>query len=142
MSKNKLSPAKEWFNRPINTWTVLSFTEYLKAAHKVRFGIDYAPFGGTWSMEQGILGDLIGTSSRTNPKPRTASNASVKRFIDETFADYQPNAKYPGTSFGFMFTYRKNVWQAIQADEVAEARRQEREQAIEDVDYAKLDDWL
>lgn len=140
MIKRKLAPAKDWRNRDITDWTVLSFTEYLKDTHKERFGIDYAPMGGRWAMEQGVLGSLIGTQTRTNPKPRTADNADVKRFIDETFDGYQPNAKYPGTSFGFMYTYRKSDWQRIQADRL---RNDEREQAVEDAPaLTDLADWF
>ena len=140
MTKKKLAPAKEYYNRSIETWTVLSFTEYLRDKHKEMFGVDYAPMGGRWGMEQGILGDLIGTQSRTNPKPRTASNVDVKRFIDETFASYKPSAKYPGTSFGFMWTYRKQDWQRIQADELA---KENRKQAVEESPTLdELSDWF
>lgn len=138
----KLPAAKDWRNRDLSDWNTLTFTEYLKATHKERFGIDYAPFGGTWAMEQGILGDLIGTASRTNPKPRTASNETVKRFIDETFENYRPTTKYPGTSFGFMFTYRKGDWQRIQAEEISGKQREERQKVNEDTDYTDLNDWL
>src|SRR5690625_3483028 len=136
----KLAPSKDWRNRDLSDWTVLSFTEYLRDKHKEMFGVDYAPMGGRWGMEQSILGDLIGTQSRTNPKPRTASNAAVKRFIDETFAQYKPTAQYPGTSFGFMWVYRKNVWQQIQAEEIINKRREEGE---EDAPSLKeLSEWF
>ena len=136
----KLAPAKEWRNRDLSDWNVVSFTEYLRDKHREQFGVDYAPFGGKWAIEQSILGDLIGTQSRTNPKPRTASNAAVKRFVDETFAEYKPTAQYPGTSFGFMWTYRKNVWQQIQAEELA---RESREQAVgEAPTLDELSDWF
>lgn len=138
----KLPAAKDWRNRDLSDWNTLTFTEYLKATHKERFGIDYAPFGGTWAMEQGILGDLIGTQSRKNPKPRTASNETVKRFIDETFEAYRPTKNYPGTSFGFMWTYRKTEWQRIMAEELAGEKREVRQQEAEDVDYSDLDEWL
>lgn len=140
MTKRKLPSAKDWRNRDIDDWTVLSFTEYLRDKHVELFGIDYAPFGGTWGMEQGVLGDLIGTQSRTNPKPRTASNESVKRFIDETFTSYRPTAQYPGTSFGFMWTYRKNVWQRIQAEERRKAERSESQ--AEAPSLSELESWL
>src|SRR5690625_751895 len=140
MGYDKLPNAKDWKNRPIDKWNVTTFTEYLKEKHLEMFKVDYAPFGGTYGMEQGILGDLIGTQSRTNPKPRTASNAAVKRFIDETFAQYKPTAQYPGTSFGFMWTYRKNVWQQIQAEELA---RESREQAVEESPtLEELSEWF
>lgn len=143
MTKTKLPPASDWQSRNINDWNVSTFTHYLQAKHKDLFGIDYAPFGGTWGMEQGILGDLIGTQSRNNPKPRTASNAQVKRFIDETFASYRPNAQYPGTNFGFMWTYRKREWQRIQAEELARERRATQskpQQTAEELD--DLASWL
>ena len=144
MTKRKatrnLAPAKDWRNRDLSDWTVLSFTEYLRDKHREMFGVDYAPMGGRWAVEQGMLGDLIGTQSRTNPKPRTASNAAVKRFIDLTFAQYKPTAQYPGTSFGFMWTYRKNVWQQIQAEELA---RESRERAVEESpSLDELSDWF
>lgn len=144
----KLAPAKDWRNRSLDKWNVVSFTEYLRDKHREMFGVDYVPFGGTWGMEQGILGDLIGTQSRKNPKPRTASNAAVKRFIDETFDEYQPSKQYPGTSFGFMWTYRKRHWQRIQAEELAEKQREERRKEIEKIKEQQqeqiddLMDWL
>lgn len=141
MTKRKLPPAKDWQARNIEDWNVVSVTEYLKDKHRELFGIDYAPHGGRWALEQGILGTLIGTQSRTNPKSRTASNEDVKRFIDETFAQYKPSAQYPGTSFGFMWTYRKNVWQRIQAESMrkAEAEQKREEQAD---DWNDIADWL
>lgn len=143
---SKLAPAKDWRNRDLSDWNVVTFTEYLKDKHRELFGIEYAPFGGTWGMEQGILGDLIGTKSKKNPKQRTASNESVKRFIDVTFSEYTPNRKYPGTSFGFMWTYRKNVWQRIQAEELSDEKREqrhkEREETLAHVDYSDLEGWL
>lgn len=140
-AKPKLAPAKDWRNRPIETWNVSSFTEYLKDAHKERFGIDYAPMR-SWGIEQGMLGDLIGTQSRTNPKPRTASNAQVKRFIDECFASYTPNAQYPGTSFGFSWAYRKNVWQRIQAETQAQERRAEAVSESDSDNWDEVSEWL
>lgn len=141
-TKPKLAPAKDWRNRPLETWNVTSFTEYLKDAHKERFGIDYAPMGGRWGVEQGILGDLIGTQSRTAPKPRTASNVDVKRFIDETFAGYTPTAQWPGTNFGFMWSYRKVEWQRIQAETLAQARRTEAVKASDNDDWEAVEAWL
>lgn len=135
----KLANAKDWRNRPLESWNVVSFTEYLKDRHVELFGITYAPMGGRWALEQGILGGLIGTQSRVLPKPRTASNASVKRFIDETFEAYRPTEQYPGTSFGFMWTYRKTDWQRIIADEMAQARRKA---SVEEApDLNELNGW-
>lgn len=138
MTKPKLPPAKAWAERDITDWNTLTFTEYLKDEHKRLFGIDYAPMGGRYAMEQGVIGGLIGTGGK-NPKPRTASNADVKAFIDTTFASYSPTAQYPGTSFGFMWTYRKQDWQRIQAESIAKARRRE---AVAETDIDELGDWF
>ncbi len=138
-NKQRLAPAKDWRNRPLESWNVATFHAYLADKHKELFGVDYAPYGGTYGMEQGVLGDLIGTQSRTNPKPRTASNEAVKRFIDVTFENYRPSAQYPGTSFGFMWTYRKQDWQRIQADSLAQERR--RTSVEEAPDLEELSDW-
>lgn len=140
MTKQRIPSAKDWRNRPISSWNVTTFTEYLRDRHRELFVVTYAPHGGRWGMEQGILGDLIGTQSRTNPKPRTASNEAVKRFIDETFEDYKPTAQYPGTSFGFMWTYRKAEWQRIEAEE---ARKKGQSQVIEEQpSHDELAEWL
>lgn len=143
----KIAPAKEWMNRHIDDWNTVSFTEYMKDKHKKLFGIDYVPFANNWQMEQGMIGDLIGTQSKKNPKSRKASNKTVKRFIDYTFDNYQPNSKYPGTSFGYMFTYKKIEWQQIQAEELSnkkeEVQRQRAKETVEDDEsFDELIDWL
>lgn len=137
---SKLAPAKDWANRCIDDWNVTTFCAYLQSKHTELFGIDYAPMRG-WRAEQGILGGIIGTRGKT-PKPRTASNALVKAFIDETFESYTPNAQYPGTSFGFMFTYRKNVLQRLQAEEVAKERRRKAVEESDNNDWDEVSEWL
>ncbi|MHC8516827.1 hypothetical protein [Sporosarcina sp. ITBMC105] len=137
-AKPKLAPAKDWRNRPLETWNVSSFCAYLTDKHVAMFGIPYAPMRG-WRTEQGILGVLIGTQSRKEPRPRTASNAAVKRFIDDTFASYKPTREWPGTSFGFMWTYRKHEWQRILAEEMAQERR--KAHAAQAQDYAEYEGW-
>lgn len=135
MMTKKLPSAKDWQARDIEDWTTVTFTEYLRSKHREMFGIDYAPFR-SWKAEMGMIGGIIGTR---NGKPRQASNAMLKRFIDEGFASYKPTAQYPGTSFGFLYTYRKNDWQRIQAEEL---RRQQAEAARQDApDITELDGW-
>ncbi len=137
MTNRRKPNAKAWRERNIEDWNTTTFHAYLADKHKELFGIDYVPFKG-WNAEKGMIGDIIGT--RTG-KPRKGSNEALKRFIDLTFADYKPTPQYPGTSFGFMWTYRKNVWQRIQAEsmrrQAAEAKREQQAQ-----DWDELADWL
>lgn len=135
MTKPKLAPAKDWRNRPIESWNTTTFHAYLSDKHTELFGIDYAPFRG-WTAEKGMIGDIIGT--RTG-KPRKASNTLLKRFIDETFATYKPLPQYPGVNFGWIWTYRKTDWQRLQAEEQAQARRAE---AVAETDIDALSDWF
>lgn len=131
----KLPHAKDWRNRPIDDWNTLTYTEYLKDEHKRIFGIDYAPMR-SWRIEQGMIGDLIGTKT----KERTVSNALVKAFIDEAFATYTPNASYPGTSFGFSYSYRRNILQRLQAEEMKQEQRKVSEDNADSLE--DLADWL
>lgn len=132
---NKLPPAKDWRNRDIDDWNVTTFTEYLRDKHREQFGIEYAPMR-SWQLEQGQLGRLIGTRT----KEGTHSKATVKRFIDEAFKTYKPTPQYPGTNFGFIYAYRRNVLQRLEAEEVVKVRqKQAREEAPSARDLA---DWL
>src|SRR5690625_4296126 len=131
----KLPPASDWRARDIDDWNTLTFTEYLKDKHREIFGIEYAPMR-SWRMEQGQIGRLIGTKT----KEGTHSKAVVKRFIDEAFKTYKPTAQYPGTNFGFIYSYRRNILQRIEAEEKAESKR---EQAREDdPSLDELAEWL
>ena len=133
---NKLPPAKDWRNRDIDDWNVTTFTEYLRDKHREMFGIEYAPMR-SWQLEQGQLGRLIGTRA----KKGTHSKAVVKRFIDEAFKTYKPTPQYPGTNFGFIYAYRRNVLQRLETEEVAKARREQAQESIEQ-DFDELSSWL
>jgi len=134
--RKKLPSAKDWQARHIDDWNTTTFHTYLSDKHKEIFGVDYVPFRG-WRVEQGLIGNLIGTKT----KARQASNEQVKRFIDECFATYKPSREYPGTSFGFSWSYRKNIWQRVQAEskQKAEAVRAEEEQKV---GWEELAEWL
>lgn len=108
----KLAPPKEWYNRDIDDWITTSFTEYLRHKHEELFNLPYVPFGG-WQAEQRIIGDIIGTKSGKNPKPRKYDNEMLKKFIDVTFEGYRPTKQYPGTSLGFHWKYNQREWQRV-----------------------------
>src|SRR5690625_2730933 len=132
----KLPPATDWQARDIGDWNTTTFTEYLKHKHREVFGIEYAPFGGRWATEQGMIGRLIGTRTQKG----THSKAVVKRFIDEAFGTYEPTPQYPGTNFGFIYSYRRNILQRLEAEEVAESRLKKSREDAPDLD--ELAKWL
>lgn len=140
----RLAPAKDWRNRPVETWNVVSFTEYLKDRHRESFGIDYVPFGGgsmseKWRREQGQIGRLIGTAR----KEGTHSKEVVKRWIDECFEDRTKwESKYPGINFGFMYAYRREILQRVEAEEKRRQASQDRAEEQESPDWDDLADWL
>jgi|SRR5690625_3611059 len=127
--------AKDWRNRDIDDWNVTSFTEYLRDKHRELFGIEYAPMR-SWRMEQGQIGRLIGTRTKAG----THSKAVIKRFIDEAFETYKPTREYPGTNFGFIYAYRRNILQRLEAEERAESRREEARAEAPSLD--ELSEWL
>lgn len=144
MTKDKLPPANDWRARNIDDWNVTTFHAYLSDKHEELFGCQYVPMRG-WQAEKGIIGRLIGTRA----KEGTHDKRLIKRFIDEAYKTYKPTKQYPGTNFGFIYAYRRNILQRLEAEEAqerqAEQRRKEaeawaREQASKDSDM--LDDWF
>ena len=133
----RLPDAKDWRNRDIDDWNTTTFTSYMADKHREEFGCEYVPMRN-WGFEQGQIGRLIGTKT----KEGTTSKAVVKRFIDEAFAEYKPTKDWPGTSFGFIYSYRRNILQRVQAEESEKVRREERAAEVEDVSYDDLSDWL
>lgn len=130
-------PAKKYDEIDVSAWNVKHFTDYLVAEHARIFGIDYKPMGG-WNVERGMIGNIVGTTRKTG----THDKALIKRFIDECLAEYKPTREYPGTSFGFSWTYRGQVLQRLQAEA---NRKATSEQAVQASDNDKLDEleaWL
>lgn len=127
---------KRYKTKSIDDWNVRDFHDYMRDKHEELFGCEYVPMR-SWRTEQGLLGNLIGTAR----KQGTHDKAIIKRFIDEAFATYKPTPQYPGTNFGFIYTYRRNILQRLQAEEnrkkQSEKQRQENEATLDD-----LAEWL
>lgn len=131
----KLPPASDWQARDISDWNTTTFTHYLQDKHRELFGIEYAPMR-SWRMEQGQIGRLIGTAR----KEGSHSKAVVKRFIDEAFESYKPTPHYPGTNFGFIYAYRRNILQRLEAEERAEEQAKKAKTEAPSLD--ELSEWL
>ncbi len=132
---NKLPPASDWRARDIADWNTKTFTHYLQDKHREIFGIEYAPMR-SWRMEQGLIGRLIGTKSKAG----SHSKEIVKAFIDEAFRTYKPTPQYPGTNFGFIYSYRRNILQRLEAEQVTKEKRNKAKTESEDM--SDLSDWL
>lgn len=105
MAKQKLPHATDWENRNIEDWTATTFRAYFAHHHDKKFGVPYSPFR-SWAVEATMY-----------KKAYTEYGKEVtKRFIAQEIEAYQPNDAYPATSFGFLFSYRKNVIQRIKLD--------------------------
>ncbi len=122
-------------DKPVEKWTVNDMLAYVADKHAELYGIEYVPYR-SWSVERGLLGNLIGTRT----KPRKYSPAVVKRFVDECFANHRTTPQYPGVSFGWFWTYKKAVWQRVLAEE---KRKGAAAKAESDNDkWDELADWL
>src|SRR5690554_6946012 len=124
--------ATNYTDKPVEKWNVRDFHTYMQAEHLRRYGVSYAPMR-SWRTEQGLLGNIIGTAKKAG----THDKALIKAFIDRCFANYKPNANYPGISFGFMWTYMQRELQLAELD----AKRAEAvAQASEEME--DLAEWL
>lgn len=127
--------AIKYTDKPVSGWTVNDMLAYIADKHLELYGVEYVPYR-SWSVERGLLGNLIGTRT----KPRRYEPEVVKRFVDECFANHRVSAQYPGVSFGWFWTYKKAVWQRVLAEE---QRRKAVAKAASDNDkWDELADWL
>lgn len=99
---------RKYETKPIDKWNVNDFMQYFGDQHLDRFEVEYMPMG-SWSVERGLIGNTIGTQK----KKGNVDKAVFKRFLDICLDEYKPTRQYPGTSIGFLITYRKNVIQQV-----------------------------
>lgn len=103
--------ALKYYEKPVSKWNVRNLTDYMADEHRKRFNCDYAPFG-SWQQERGLISQIFGTASKDGKYDKEL----VKEFIDECFASYRPTAQYPGTNFGFLWTYRQTEFARLKKD--------------------------
>lgn len=96
-------------DKDIEQWNVNDLLKYMEDRHRELFNCEYQPFG-SWQMERGMIGNAFGTTRKNGDYPKIV----IKAFVDYCFNNFKPNANYRGVNFGFIFTYRKNVLQAIE----------------------------
>lgn len=124
---------KKYYELPVEDWNVRCFQDFIKDKHEEILGVTYQP-GRGHGAEAGLLGDIVGTQK----KPQQYDKALIKEFIVRCLHEYKPRPGWPGMSFMFMWSFRKNTLQQLEI----EAKQAEREAAKEDVDLDELEDWL
>lgn len=106
--------ALHYTDKTVDKWNVKNFIDYMADMHRELFHCEYAPFG-SWAAERGRISKLFGTATKAGKYDKEL----VKQFVDETFKSYKPSQRYPGTSFGFMWTYRQQDFTRIQKEYLA-----------------------
>lgn len=124
---------KKYTELSVEEWNVRSFQEFIADKHEEILGVTYQP-GRGYAAEAGLLGDIVGTQK----KPAKYPKPLIKEFILRCLHEYTPRQAYPGMSFLFMWSFRKNTLQQLELEYKQEQRDEERE----DVDYEDLEDWL
>lgn len=103
--------------KPVEKWSVKDFHNYLISEHERIFGIEYIPWR-SWGVEQGLIGNIVGTTRGRSPKPGTHDKVLIKAFIDKCYASYKPTRSYPGINFGFMWSYMRQNLQKVEKERV------------------------
>lgn len=106
-------------NKPVAEWNTTDFRDYLEYEHKRLLGVSYRPYKN-WAQELALIGRRVGTKK----KPGDSTPEFTKAFIDECFRTYKPTKEFPGISFSFMWQFRANVWQRMEAEWQRKAERE------------------
>lgn len=126
--------ALSYQEKTIDKWNVKNFIDYMSDLHRELFNCDYAPFG-SWAAERGRISQIFGTATKAGKYDKQL----VKEFVDHTFRSYKPTERYPGTSFGFMWTYRQQDFIRLQKSFVA--RKIDEQEVAKGVDD-DVEDWF
>ena len=125
---------RKYETKPIEKWNVNDFMQYFGDQHLERFEVEYMPMG-SWAAERGLIGNTIGTQKKAGK----VDKAVFKRFLDICLDEYKPTRQYPGTSIGFLITYRKNVLQRAEIELRSEERIEAEQMAEVSTD---ISDWF
>jgi hypothetical protein len=136
MPMTKLPKASDWQARDLADWNVTTFMAYLTDENKRKFGVEYSPFG------RGSKGQRYGREQGQLKQALTTYGADVvKRFIDESFAEYNSTAEFPCMTWGFIYAYRDRGLQRAQVAVQREQARGERKEASQPSEVDLRDVW-
>jgi hypothetical protein len=84
----------DWRNLPIDKWNATTYRAYMKHLHQERFKIPYV--ANNYRAEGGMIKNM----------QKEYGNEVTKRFVEKCFTLHKPtNPKFPGLTFGFMYSY-------------------------------------
>ena len=130
MANKKLPAAKNWQERPVESWNTTTVKAYLSDKHPEKIGTPYFPFG-TWDIEQKMIKTAL----------TEYGGEVVKKFIDECLRTYEPSPQYAGISFGFMFKFRNRELQRIIFESKKAEKADERIERLRQIEDDDLD-WI
>lgn len=93
----KLPPAWDWENRNIENWNAVTFHNYMKYLHPIKYGTPY-PTTNKYMMIQ----------NKNIKRMYTEHGREVtKRFIDLCFDKVKPGSGYAAITFNFLYAYHR-----------------------------------
>lgn len=127
MAKAKLAHVTNWEERNIEDWNATTFRSFFRDMHDKHIGIPYEPFR-SWAVEMSMYKQAYTKYG----KP------TIRLFIENEVRRYKPSSNYPGTSFGFLYSYMKSELQqaAVTIQRTADRERMAAsEPEIEDFEW-------
>ena len=90
----------DYDNIPHDQWNVTTLRAYVSAKHEEVKGVPYAPFRG-WGAESRMMRDAL---------KQYGAKACADAYLTELRL-YRQTPQYPGFSFGFAWSYKKDSFQ-------------------------------
>lgn len=90
----------DYANLPHDQWNVTTLRAYVSDKHEAIKGVPYAPFRG-WGAESRMMRDAL---------KQYGAKACADAYLTELRL-YRQTPQYPGFSFGFAWSYKKDAFQ-------------------------------
>ena len=90
----------DYDNLPHDQWNVTTLRAFVSAKHEEVKGVPYAPFRG-WGAESRMMRDAL---------KQYGAKACADAYLTELRL-YRQTPQYPGFSFGFAWSYKKDAFQ-------------------------------
>jgi hypothetical protein len=122
----------DYANIPHDQWNVTTLRAFVSDKHAEVKGIPYAPFRG-WGAESRMMRDAL---------KQYGAKACADAYLTELRL-YRPTPQYPGFSFGFAWSYKKEAFQRAYVAYMRDmAPRQSVSGTNDNTDTEGTVDWL